>query len=192
MRRVKSVRNATLCFIILMIPALCIGGKPGGKPGDKVDVPEEPYTAEETPDYKLRDVVHYTYQEGDLRVMMEFENGLYYADVEELHIENCSYVYYDRFGEVESRGKSRRATLYEDDSYLEAEDDVVVISEVNGTKLETDYLEWYGTRDQFVTESFVTVTRTNGDILQGIGMTADVALNYVTIKKDVRGSVRNE
>jgi len=174
-------------IVILLIPLVSAGRPSTGEDEGRLED-----DGVSMPDYALQDVVHYNYQEGVLRVRMDFERGFYYADVEELHIENCSYVYYDKVGEVESRGKSKRATLYERESYLEAEDDVVVVSEVNGAKLETDYLEWYGSRDQFVTESFVTVTRKNGDILQGIGMIADVALNHVTIKKDVRGSVEPE
>jgi hypothetical protein len=38
----------------------------------------------------------------------------------------------------------------------------------------------------------VTITRKNGDILQGIGMITDVALRYVQVKKDVKGKIKTE
>ena len=58
--------------------------------------------------------------------------------------------------------------------------------------LKTDYLEWRGDSSQFVTDSFVTITRENGDTLQGTGMITDLALNYVTVKRNVRGNMEVE
>jgi len=82
--------------------------------------------------------------------------------------------------------------LYQDESLLIAEEDVVVISAVNGARLDTEYLEWIGKEDRFSTDRFVTITRENGDILTGMGMDADVALQFITIRKNVKGSIRSE
>ncbi len=144
------------------------------------------------PDYVLRDVTHYHYESGVLKVKALFDSGSFSRGSEELHVENCSFVYYDSSGSVVSKGSAKEATIFRDRSELIARGEVVVVSEVNGGKLETDYLEWHGTQNQFTTESFVTITRTNGDILQGIGMISDVALRYVTIKKNVRGTLRSK
>jgi hypothetical protein len=54
--------------------------------------------------------------------------------------------------------------------------------------LETEYLEWHGGQEQFITDRFVTITRTNGDTISGIGLLSDVALRLVTIHKNVKGS----
>ena len=144
------------------------------------------------PSYSLEDVTHYQYEAGSLMLKIMFEQGSFYDEQQELRVEKCRFVYYDIDGNRVSTGRSRKAVLYKGRSQLVAEDDVVVISEENGGMLQTDYLEWRGDSAQFVTESFVTITRQNGDILQGIGMITDVALNYVTIKRDVRGSIESE
>jgi LPS export ABC transporter protein LptC len=142
------------------------------------------------PRYSLGEVTHYQYRNATLRLEVSFSHGDYFDDSGELHVENCSFVYYDEFGETQSRGSSQKAVLLEDESRLIAEDDVIVVSEVNGGVLTTEYLVWED--DRFNTDQAVTITRENGDIIQGVGMAADVALNVVTIFRDVRGSVRTE
>jgi LPS export ABC transporter protein LptC len=144
------------------------------------------------PTYSLKGVTHFQYENGILRQRVDFDQGDYYEDLQELRIENCRFVYYDCDGTVVSRGHSKKANLFIRESRLVAEEDVVIVSEVNRGRLETDYLEWQGDESRFVTEEFVTITRYNGDILQGIGMITDVALNYVTIKSDVKGSFQTE
>jgi LPS export ABC transporter protein LptC len=140
------------------------------------------------PAYSLEDVTHYQYESGVLRLRVDFDRGYYYDELKELRIENCTFVYYDRNEEEISSGHSRKATLYQNESLLVAEDEVVIFSKINRGTLETDYLEWRGNDSQFVTDRFVTITRYNGDTLQGIGMITDMALNYVTIERDVKGS----
>jgi LPS export ABC transporter protein LptC len=140
------------------------------------------------PAYSLERVTHYQYEAGVLRLRVNFDWGAYYEDRRELRIENCTFVYYDNDGSEISSGRSKKATIYRDTSRLVAEENVVIVSKINRGMLETDYLEWRGDDSQFVTESYVTITRHNGDTLRGVGMITDVALNYVTIKRDVRGS----
>jgi LPS export ABC transporter protein LptC len=94
-----------------------------------------------------------------------FDSGSFFSGTDELHIENSSFVYYDSYGSILSRGRSKTATLFKNKAQLIAENDVVVVSEVNGGVLTTDYLEWHGDRSQFTTESFVTITRKNGRVL---------------------------
>jgi LPS export ABC transporter protein LptC len=143
------------------------------------------------PDYILKGVRHYHYEEGVLRMEASFEEGEYYASSQELYIDNCNFLYYDKNGTVVSRGSSDKARLYGNRSLIIAENNVSIVSEVNGTLLETDYLEWHGEEERFVTESNVVITRKNGDRLSGRGMVADLALRLITIKSDVKGSFRS-
>jgi len=138
-------------------------------------------------DYVIKDVIHYSYEHGILKLKIEFEHGEYYSDKDQLFVENCSFVYYDNSGEAVSKGSSKRARFFEGDSLLVADEDVEVVSEINRGKLNTEYLEWHGVDNKFITPSFVTFTRENGDILSGKGMIADVGLRVITINKDVRG-----
>jgi len=142
-------------------------------------------------DYVTRDVVHYSYEHGVLKLKIDFEHGEYYSGQGELLVENCSFVYYDNNGETVSRGSSKRAKLMEGKSILIAEGNVEVVSEINRGKLNTQYLEWHGQEDQFVTPSFVTFTRENGDKLSGTGMIADIGLQVITINRDVRGVIES-
>jgi len=144
------------------------------------------------PEYILKEVRHYHYEEGVLRMEASFEAGEYYASSGELYIENCNFLYYDKNGTLVSRGSSEKARLYGDRSLINAENNVLIVSEVNGTLLETDYLEWHGEDERFVTESDVVITRKNGDMLSGRGMIADLALRFITIKSDVKGSFRGD
>lgn len=143
---------------------------------------------EQVPDYSLMEVTHYHYKDGLLRMAITFEEGKFYSDTGELNIDKCTYIYYDINETMVSRGRSKEAKIFDNQSLIIAENDVVIISEVNGAVLETDYLEWHGREEQFVTERPVTITRPNGDMISGIGMIADITLRYITIKKDVTGS----
>jgi LPS export ABC transporter protein LptC len=184
MRRIEFMRFNPFAPVLISA-AITLGGCAGSTEVKPEDVTEEP---EAVPAYILKDVTHFQYVSGMLRLKIDFDRGYYYEEAGELRIENCNFVYYDRTEEEISLGRSNKATLYQKDSLLVAEDEVVIVSKTNRTTLETDYLEWWGGESRFVTDSFVTITRENGDRLQGIGMITDVALNYVTIKKDVRGS----
>jgi LPS export ABC transporter protein LptC len=176
------------CTLILILISIC--SSCSQRKGE--DAAGSANTQEVLPAYSLEDVTHYQYEAGNLMLKIMFEHGDFYDEQQELRVEKCRFVYYDINGNRVSTGQSEKAVLYKDRSQLVAEDDVVVISEENGGKLQTDYLEWRGDDAQFVTESFVTITRQNGDTLQGIGMITDVALNYVTVKRDVRGSIEAE
>ncbi len=142
---------------------------------------------ETLPAYVMKDVTYYYYRDGYLQVKMDFETGEYYMEKEELRIANCTFLYYDINEKILSRGRSKRATIHIDHSLIIAEDEVVIISELNGGVLETDRLEWHGDKEQFITESYVNLTRRKIDSITGKGMVADIALRKVTIKKDVRG-----
>ena len=175
--------------IIVLLVIIFIAGCRTDDDGKKVQPrPEE----KELPHYSLTNVTHYHYEEDVLRVKVVFERGDFFSEENELRVENCSFVYYDRNGGKLSSGSSRRAVLYRDTSLLIAEDDVVVVSAVNGARLNTEYLEWIGTEDRFSTDRFVKITRENGDILTGMGMDADIALRFITIRKNVKGSIKSE
>ena len=145
-------------------------------------------TLEPAPDYIFQDVTHYFYEDGIKKTVVMFESGEYYSEGEELSVEMCTYIYYDINGNVNSRGSSDRARIYNNGSLIVSEDNVVIISETNKAVLETEYLEWHGDEEQFVTDRFVTITRTNGDIITGYGMLADIAIRFITINKDAKGS----
>ena len=185
--RHRTVRKLPMILLLILVcipsVALCSKGK---KEGD--EALED--AAARVPDYVFHDVVHHHYENGIRKVKVVFETGWYFQD--ELLVENCSFVYYDKEGEVVSRGSSKRATLYEDGMKLIAEEDVVVISEENRGRLDTEYLEWLGSDNQFTTDRFVTITQENGDTISGIGMVDDVGLKRVTIKQDVRGSIKDK
>jgi len=188
MGRVKrQVRNRTgigcaVCAFSILI--LLTGCEKTSRPGDSRAKDEQQETL---PAYVLKDVTYYYYRDGYLQVKIAFETGEYYAEADELRIDNCAFLYYDINENILSRGRSKRATIHADRSLIIAEDEVVIISELNGGVLKTDHLEWHGNKEQFLTESYVNLTRKNIDSITGTGMVADIALRKVTIKKNVRG-----
>ena len=167
----KSLLLGLTVTLLLFIPLFQGYGMKKG--GEEVEHTEDRSIV---PDYILSDVIHFHYEEGFLKVKVIFEKGNYYNDQGELRVENCQFVYYDIDSDVVSRGSSKRAKLDDDGSKLVAEENVIVISEENKGKLETEYLEWHGTENQFTSDRFVKITQENGDTISGVGMIADVGL----------------
>jgi LPS export ABC transporter protein LptC len=176
-----AMRCAVCAFSLLVLLAGC------GKTSRAGDSRTENEPQETLPAYVLKEVTYYHYRDGYLQVEIAFETGEYYAEADELRIDNCTFLYYDINENLLSRGRSNSATIHADRSLIIAEDEVVIISELNGGVLETDHLEWHGNKEQFLTESYVSLTRKNIDSITGTGMVADIALRTVTIKKNVRG-----
>ncbi|KPJ81986.1 MAG: hypothetical protein AMS17_19215 [Spirochaetes bacterium DG_61] len=182
-KRVKIL--SAVLFLFLLLPVFG-----GGKKG--TDVSDTSFSGQEQtlPEYELRGVRHYHYEDGVLQFEVTFEEGEYFAGSQELYVENCHFVYYDKNKAIISRGSSRSARIYGERTLVIAEKDVVIVSDVNGTVLETDYLEWHGEEEKFITESPVRITRKNGDTISGRGMVADLALRFITIQSDVKGSFK--
>ena len=177
-------KHKSLVVLLLMIVSL---GGCFSKVKDSLTVQGGDHT-ERVPDYVIHNVTHYYYENGIKKSKITFESGEYYSDREELNVENCNYIYYDKDGNIKSKGSSDRAQIFKGGSLIISEDNVVLVSETNNAVLKTDYLEWHGDEEQFYTDHFVTITRTNGDIITGYGMLADIALRFITIQKNARGS----
>jgi LPS export ABC transporter protein LptC len=178
-----KIKKTTLLLAAFLILAGCDGAGKGKK--DRREAAAEEGAS--LPEYVLEGVVHSYYERGTLKLQVTFEKGGYYKSEGKLAVENCVYVYYDSMGKVISRGRSKRAKLFSNEARLVAEEDVVVVSEANGGVLKTGYLEWSGRKNQFTTDDFVTITRTNGDRIAGKGMIADLGLRFVTIERNVKG-----
>ncbi|MBN2322866.1 MAG: LPS export ABC transporter periplasmic protein LptC [Spirochaetes bacterium] len=180
---------ALLLSLSIVTPGPCFEAFGGGER----PAAEEEFTEETSvPDYILYEVVHHHYENGSRKVKILFDKGRYFSNGSELLVEKCRFVYYDRKGDVISSGSSNRARLFEEGTQLVAEENVIVISEENGGRLDTEYLEWHEDTNQFTTDRFVTITQKNGDMISGIGMVADIGLKKVTIKRDVKGSFREK
>lgn len=177
-----GVRNTVLLLLIPLV--LCAAGAR--------NLARQPAKEGPLPRYSLEGVQHFHYEQGDLRIKVDFDHGDFFADEGELRIEKCQFVYYDSSGDTLSRGTSEQAVLFENSSRLVAHRNVVIVSEVNGATLRTDHLVWEGKERQFTTDEEVVITRENGDILRGVGMVADVSLNVVTILRNVHGRIETE
>lgn len=140
-------------------------------------------------DYVLEGVTHYHYENGVLKILIEFDEGYYYKNDDKLEMFNCRFEYYEEDGDLASRGEARTAFLYSLKSKLIAIGNVVVVSEKNGTTLKTDELQWDGDSERFNTDSYVEITSRKGDVITGRGMVADIALRFVRIKHNVKGKI---
>jgi len=180
--------NISLLLLILLFVTDC---KKVVKLSSKTSInSNKKYYKQKVPDYIVYDVTHYHYNEGKISVQLKFKKGTYFSDDALLKIENCDFIYYDKNGDVSSKGHANRADLYMQDSYMKAWDDIKVESIKNGAILNTSYLEWNGDNDNFVTDKAVVITQKNGDSISGIGMVTDIALSYATIKKNVKGVIK--
>ena len=64
----------------------------------------------------------------------------------------------------------------------------VVVTTVDGDKLETDSLRYFNELDKIVSDCFVRLKRGN-DLITGIGLECDHTLSSVDIKKDFQATI---
>lgn len=119
----------------------------------------------------------------------------FYADVARLYqnqkqaYSDNIYAQYYKKDKLTSTLTADHAIVNTDTNATEAEGHVELIVE-NGSKLETDKLNWNPDTDMINTEGWVHVYK-GRDEITAVGMTADTQLNNIRFTKDVQTKVRD-
>jgi len=90
--------------------------------------------------------------------------------------------FYNQQGLHSSQLTALRGVLNEETNDVVALGNVVVVSD-SGVTLRSDSLRWDNRRQKVLTEAFVTITRANGETLQGYGFESDPNLKTLSIKR---------
>jgi LPS export ABC transporter protein LptC len=98
--------------------------------------------------------------------------------------------FYNSDGEQASHLTSDSGLVREILNIMIANGSVVVVNE-EGSRLETEQLNYNGNSEMITTDSFVTIYQPAGDTLRGYGMESDRELKRIRIKRQVSGSLRN-
>lgn len=85
---------------------------------------------------------------------------------------------------------SRHGTVVEKTNALVARDSVVVTT-VQGERLETEVLRWDPKEERIVTDEFFRLTR-GRDVMTGVGIDAEPSLEHYKVHSEVRVEVRDE
>lgn len=97
--------------------------------------------------------------------------------------------FYDSEKEVESQITAKYAIQYEKEDRIEAKYDVVVVN-LKGDTLKTEYLIWEKTKQLIHTESFVKIT-TKDEIMFGDGLEANEDFSKYKIK-NIKGIIQQK
>ena len=89
--------------------------------------------------------------------------------------EGVQVLFYDSLMKVTSSMTANYAISYDDDERIEAQNDVVVINELN-ERLNTEHLVWDQQKELIYSEAFVKIT-TEDEVLYGEGLEADERFN---------------
>jgi LPS export ABC transporter protein LptC len=99
------------------------------------------------------------------------------------------FVQYFKNGKVVSTLTADKGIIQTDTNDTSADGHVELMTE-NGTKLETDHLQWEGESETIMTNSHVHIYKGTDDIT-AVGMVSDAKLNNIRFMRDVRTKVRD-
>ena len=109
---------------------------------------------------------------------------------EMIEVQEVQIEFFDREGKRTSTLTSDRGQLFHDTRDMKALGNVVVLAE-DGTRLETDQLQWVQERNKIVTESSVRITK-GTTIITGKGMESDPDLSHIEIQEEFQAEEINE
>jgi len=95
--------------------------------------------------------------------------------------------FYDDVGALQSTLVSKKGEYSHQTGDMLAYGDVVVTT-VEGDRLETDSLRYFNQEDKILSDSFVRLKRGN-DLITGVGLECDHNLSSVDIKKDFEATI---
>ncbi len=121
--------------------------------------------------------------DGRVTALVNYHHMEKYSSQRRVYFDDSVAVdFYDQQGRHTSKLTADRGRLYEETNDVVALGNVVVVSD-SGMILRSDSLRWDNRRQKVLTDAFVTITRANGEMLQGHGFESDPNLNYFSIRK---------
>jgi LPS export ABC transporter protein LptC len=126
--------------------------------------------------------------QGQKRWTLDADTARYYQGQKQAYAD-VIYAQYYKKDKIVSTLTSDKAIINTETNATRAEGHVELIVE-NGSKLETDHLNWDPVSDTISTDARVHVYKGSDDIT-AVGLKADTQLNNIQFKKDVHTQVRD-
>jgi LPS export ABC transporter protein LptC len=186
MRRVCRHRfqrlHATLAASWIALPILLGLGLSG--------CDESPQTGLSSPDFPDQEVRSFTLTqsvEGKRQWRLTAGSAATYRDRGIIVAQNVALDFFDDDGSVYSHLVAREGEIESATNNMMARGDVVVTT-TNGTRIETETLQYLNEEERIISDDRVTVTR-GGDVLSGIGFESDPSLEHFEFRQQVRAKV---
>ena len=159
-----------------------------GESKPQPNAPESVLLGENSPDSIIEKLHLISTIQGQKRWEMFADSARLYQNQKQAYADNvyCQYYKGDR---IVSTLTAEKAVINTETNATEAEGHVELIVE-NGSKLETDKLNWDPDKDEIRTDSSVHVFKGSDDIT-ATGLAADTQLNNVRFMRNVHTQVRD-
>jgi len=173
--------GSVLFFIGLLVWLL-------GRSVPKPSSPETVSQGENSPDAVIEKLHLISTVQGQKRWVLDAETARMYQTQKQAYADQI-YAQYFKKDKLVSTLTADKAIINTETNATLADGHVELVTE-NGSKLETDKLNWDPATDQIHTESRVHIYKGTDDIT-AVGMEADTQLNNIKFKRDVHTRVRD-
>lgn len=150
--------------------------------------PETLFQEENSPDAVIQKFHLVSTVQGQKRWTMDADTARYYQGQKQAYADQI-YAQYFKKDKIVSTLTADKALINTETNATRAEGHVELIVE-NGSKLETDHLNWDPATDTINTDARVHVYKGMDDIT-AVGLKADTQLNNIQFKKDVHTQLRD-
>lgn len=183
---VRWKRILGLLVVLVLATAVLYWGLSQSKP--KPTSPETVFQEENSPDAVIQKFHLTSTVQGQKRWTMDADIARYYQGQKQAYADTI-YAQYFKNDKIVSTLTADKALINTDTNATRAEGHVELIVE-NGSKLETDHLNWDPATDTINTDARVHVYKGTDDIT-AVGLKADTQLNNIQFKRDVHTQVRD-
>lgn len=156
----------------------------------KKSVEETPVQTSQIPDETVTDFQTQESDSGRVRWTLHAPRADRYNSRNVFVMNDPRIEFYDKMGNLQTTLTADNGEYSLDTHDMLAYGNVVAVT-FKGEVLETDSLRYLNDTDKIVSDGFVKITR-GKDVLTGIGLECDHALNAVDIKKDVHARITEE
>ncbi|HLG94626.1 MAG TPA: LPS export ABC transporter periplasmic protein LptC [candidate division Zixibacteria bacterium] len=143
-----------------------------------------PHSTPSEPDEVLFNSTITLTSRGTLTSQIKADRILRYAGQEPMFLYSINALFYDSAGKEQARVTADSGSAIERTRYVELRGNVKVLYS-SGTEIDADSLKWDQVNDRVMTEGFVKITKKDGSILGGRGLTTDPHFTSYRLKDPV-------
>jgi LPS export ABC transporter protein LptC len=177
-------------YVVIVALALIIAGC-GNK--DEIKAPSDGADSTEVgivrPDQEMRNAQIFLYNKGVRTTDVYADFIKKFEKYDSTIAWGLKVDFFDSTGKEISNLKADSGLIREKTNMMFAYGHVVVITQ-DSSQLETEELVWNAMENKIETDKFVTIVQ-HGDTLTGYGLEADQRLTHITLKRQVRGRLKN-
>ena len=128
-------------------------------------------------------------EDGRTVMSVQASRAEIYDESEKTVVYDLEFVEFDRDGETLTEGRAEKGVYYRDTENAEFSGSVRLNSATEETSVTAENLTWDNENRRLTTpaDSRVSITRTDGSVLEGRGMEADLRLRRITLQNEVKG-----